>query len=429
MSPTESPKSEDDVAHGSSTQLLRTPVTPKDTGSPATSFGGSIPLPKEEAKRPGESSPSSGGASPLSTTFPMMSEKEFLSRLGNVNLSATKFHYNAEPVKEPIRVLVTAATSELSYLMLIPIARGDVFGLDQPIFLHIYDEGENISDLQGIAMELEDCSFSLLKQVLPTSEDEVAFLNIDVAFLNDGAPTDGDKNLYEQCVQTYVGHGKAFENYAKKTVKVVVSGHPIQTNTFICTKYAKSIPSENFTGLARLNQNRAVTLLSQKLGVIPNKIINMTVWGYKGMNLFPDYSRSVVVKRARRYRITDLVSREYLEEGLHEDVRIRDQLVEKLTKHPGWLSRAKAACDQMRDWWIGLPPGHYVSMAVLSDGTYGVATDVIFTYPVFIDAKRTWKVVRGLTIGEKLRHCIADSSKLLERERDEAVEFCTDLAL
>lgn len=236
MSPTESPKSEDDVAHGSSTQLLRTPVTPKDTGSPATSFGGSIPLPKEEAKRPGESSPSSGGASPLSTTFPMMSEKEFLSRLGNVNLSATKFHYNAEPVKEPIRVLVTAATSELSYLMLIPIARGDVFGLDQPIFLHIYDEGENISDLQGIAMELEDCSFSLLKQVLPTSEDEVAFLNIDVAFLNDGAPTDGDKNLYEQCVQTYVGHGKAFENYAKKTVKVVVSGHPIQTNTFICTK-------------------------------------------------------------------------------------------------------------------------------------------------------------------------------------------------
>lgn len=155
----------------------------------------------------------------------------------------------------------------------------------------------------------------------------------------------------------------------------------------------------------------------------------MTVWGYKGMNLFPDYSRSVVVKRARRYRITDLVSREYLEEGLHEDVRIRDQLVEKLTKHPGWLSRAKAACDQMRDWWIGLPPGHYVSMAVLSDGTYGVATDVIFTYPVFIDAKRTWKVVRGLTIGEKLRHCIADSSKLLERERDEAVEFCTDLAL
>ncbi|CAN7982484.1 unnamed protein product [Ixodes hexagonus] len=170
-------------------------------------------------------------------------------------------------------------------------------------------------------------------------------------------------------------------------------------------------------------------MLSQKLGVIPNKIVNMIVWGHKGATLFPDYSRSVVVKKARRYRISDLISKEYLDGGLAEDVRLRDSLVQKLTKQPGLMSRAKAACDQMRDWWIGLPPGQFVSMAVVSDGVYGVATDIVFTYPVFIDNKQTWKIVQGLNIGDNLRACLNESSKELERERDEAVEICNDLGL
>ncbi|KAH9368323.1 hypothetical protein HPB48_004515 [Haemaphysalis longicornis] len=331
--------------------------------------------------------------------------------------------------KEPIRVLVTAVTTELSYLMLVPLVRGDVFGLDQPIVLHLYDESENISDMHGIAMEMEDCSFGLLKQVVYTGEDEVAFLNVDVAFLNDSLPVDGGRAEFVKCVRTYVGHGKALSAHAKKTVKVIVSGYPIETNTYLCNRYAKSIPHENFTGLARLNHNRAVTLLSQKLGVIPNKIINMIVWGRGGDMLYPDYSRCVVTKKARRYNITDQVPNEYLEQGLPEDVRIREQLVQKLTRHPGLLSRAKAACDQMRDWWIGLAPGTFVTMTVQSDGLYGVAPDVFFSYPVFIDNERTWKVVQGITVDERLRKCIADSSKEIERERDEAMEICTELGL
>ncbi|CAN8013345.1 unnamed protein product [Ixodes persulcatus] len=170
-------------------------------------------------------------------------------------------------------------------------------------------------------------------------------------------------------------------------------------------------------------------MLSQKLGVIPNKIINMIVWGNKGTTLYPDYSRSVVVKKARRYRISDLISKDYLDEGLPEDVRVRESLLQKLTKQPSLMSRAKAACDQMRDWWIGLPPGQFVSMSVFSDGIYGVATDIVFTYPVFIDNKQTWRIVQGLTIGDNLRACLDQSSRELERERDQAVEICTELGL
>ncbi|XP_072144389.1 malate dehydrogenase, cytoplasmic-like isoform X3 [Dermacentor andersoni] len=368
----------------------------------------------------------SGHSTPMSKTFPAMSEQEFLSRVGSHIVVRQQ-----EPVvpKDPIRVLVTAVTTELSYRMLIPMVRGDVFGGDQPIVLHLYDESENISDLHGIAMEIEDCSFALLKQVVFTGEDEVAFLNVDVAFLNDSVPVDGDRALFEKCVQTYAGHGKALSAHAKKTVKVIIAGHPIHTNTYVCTRYAKNIPYENFTGLARLNHNRAVTLLSQRLGVIPNKIVNMIVWGHRGDMLLPDYSRSVVIKKAKRYKISDLVSRDYLDEGLPEDVKIREDLVQKLTKHPGILSRAKAACDQMRDWWIGLPAGQFVTMAVLSDGLYGVPPDLVFSYPVFIDNSRSWKVVQGISVNENLRNCITESAKDLERERDEAMEICTELAL
>ncbi|XP_037279843.2 malate dehydrogenase, cytoplasmic [Rhipicephalus microplus] len=380
--------------------------------------------PKAPPPQTAKATRSSGLSSPMSKTFPAMSEQEFLSRVGSGVM------VRQEPAfKEPIRVLVTAVTTELAYRMLIPLARGDVFGVDQPIVLHLYDESENISDMEGIAMEMEDCSFELLKQIVFTGEDEVAFLNVDVAFLNDSVPVDGDRALFEKCVQTYAGHGKALSAHAKKTVKVIITGHPINTNTYVCIRYAKSIPYENFTGLSRLNHNRAVTLLSQRLGVIPNKIVNMIVWGHRGDMLLPDYSRSVVIKKAKRYKISDLVSRDYLDEGLPEDVKIRDDLVQKLTKHPGILSRAKAACDQMRDWWIGLPAGQFVTMSVLSDGVYGVPPDLVFSYPVFIDNARSWKVVQGITVDEKLRHCITESAKDLERERDEAMEVCTELAL
>ncbi|XP_037572509.2 malate dehydrogenase, cytoplasmic [Dermacentor silvarum] len=393
----------------------------KEPAAPTAKFEDEVQRPLKQVEKQ-----LSGHSTPMSKTFPAMSEQEFLSRVGSHVVVRQQ-----EPVvpKDPIRVLVTAVTTELSYRMLIPMVRGDVFGGDQPIVLHLYDESENISDLHGIAMEIEDCSFALLKQVVFTGEDEVAFLNVDVAFLNDSVPVDGDRALFEKCVQTYAGHGKALSAHAKKTVKVIISGHPIHTNTYVCTRYAKNIPYENFTGLARLNHNRAVTLLSQRLGVIPNKIVNMIVWGHRGDMLLPDYSRSVVIKKAKRYKISDLVSRDYLDEGLPEDVKIREELVQKLTKHPGILSRAKAACDQMRDWWIGLPAGQFVTMAVLSDGLYGVPPDLVFSYPVFIDTSRSWKVVQGIALNENLRNCITESAKDLERERDEAMEICTELAL
>lgn len=430
--PNESVGSEEEDMRGSvSSHMLKTPQSPRSPQTPQT--------PDYQRPSPGTRSPATqklemeekeqeatppGWTSPVSQTFPSMSEREFLSRLG---VRAPKPH---EPftLKDPIRVLVTAATTETSYLMLVPLARGDVFGLNQPIFLHLYDQSENITELQGVGMEIEDCSFPLLKQVVTTSEDEVAFLDIDVAFLNDSAHVE-ERSAFVKCVETYVGHGRAIASHAKKTVKVVVSGTPGETNTFICARNAQGIPSENFSALARLNHNRAVTLLSQALGVVPNKIVNMIVWGHKGPTLYPDYSKTVVIKKTRRYRITDLVSHDYLQSGLPRDVQMREELVEKLTKHQAVLSRVKAACDQMRDWWIGLPAGQYVSMGVMSDGAYGVATDIVFSYPVTIDNNKRWRIVQGLPIDEHVRECISDASKELEHERDEAMETCDELGL
>ncbi|KAH7951354.1 hypothetical protein HPB52_008211 [Rhipicephalus sanguineus] len=278
-----------------------------------------------------------------------------------------------DALKEPIRVLVTAGDDELAYRMLIPLVRGGRVRRGPAMVLHL------------------SCS---------PEEDEVAFLNVDFAFLNDSCPLMGIGPVREG-VQTYAGHGKALSAHAKKTVKVIITGHPDQHNT----------------------------TSASETGRHPNKIVNMIVWGHRGDMLLPDYRRSVVIKKAKRYKISDLVSHDYLDEGLPEDVKIRDDLVQKLTKHPGILSRAKAACDQMRDWWIGLPAGQFVTMSVLSDGVYGVPPDLVFSYPVFIDNARSWKVVQGIALDEKLRHCISESAKDLERERDEAMEICTELAL
>ncbi|XP_064470555.1 uncharacterized protein LOC135385273 [Ornithodoros turicata] len=363
-------------------------------------------------------------ASPISRTYPAMSEREFINRIGEKTPRPTE----GLVMKDPIRVLVTAASTELSYLMLAPIARGDVFGLDQPLFLHLYDQSENTTELQGVAMEIEDCSFPLLKQVIATGEDEVAFLDIDVAFLNDTAQVD-DRVAFVRCVETYAGHGRSLAAYARKNVKILISGAPAETNAFIALRYAKGISYENFSALARLNYNRAVTLVSQALGVIPNKIVNMIVWGHKRQMLLADYSKSVVMKKSRKYRVSDLVSQEYLQFGLGRDLQTREEVIERLTKRPGMISRVKAACDQMRDWWIGLPIGQYVSMGVLSDGVYGAATHVMFSYPVTIDNRKNWKIVQNLAIDDHIRDCISDASKDLERERDEALEICDELGI
>lgn len=327
-------------------------------------------------------------------------------------------------MSEPIRVVVTGAAGQIAYSLLYMIARGEVFGKDQPLILHLLDIPPMVGVLEGVVMELADCALPLLRQVVPTTDPEVGFKDVSAAFLVGAMPRKEGmerKDLLSANVKIFKVQGQALDKFAKKDVKVLVVGNPANTNAFVCANYAPSIPRQNFSAMTRLDQNRATSQIAAKVGVPVANVSNIIIWGNHSSTQYPDASQGTVVVNGVAKPVPDAVNdNAFLQGAFVETVQKRGAAVIAARKMSSAMSAAKSACDHMHDWWNGTAPGKFVSMGVFSDGSYNTPKDVVFSFPVEIQNKQ-WKIVQGLKISDFARAKLDATAKELSEEKAEAL--------
>ncbi|KAL1006116.1 hypothetical protein UPYG_G00068050 [Umbra pygmaea] len=292
---------------------------------------------------------------------------------------------------EPIRVLVTGAAGQIAYSLLYSIAKGDVFGKDQPIILVLLDIPPMLPVLDGVVMELQDCALPLLREVIPTDKVEVGFKDLDAAIL---------------------------------TVKVLVVGNPANTNCLIASKSAPSIPKENFSCLTRLDHNRARSQVAMRCEVPADAVKNVIIWGNHSSTQYPDVHHAVVKLSSNEVPAFDAVNDDsWLKGDFISTVQLRGAAVIKARKLSSAMSAAKAICDHMRDWWFGTLDGEFMSMGVYAGGnSYGIPEDLIYSFPVHIKNK-TWTIHGGLPINDFSRAKMDATAAELVEERDTALSF------
>nr|AAY63987.1 cytosolic malate dehydrogenase [Lysiphlebus testaceipes] len=322
-------------------------------------------------------------------------------------------------MSEPINVVVTGAAGQIAYSLLYQLASGSVFGQNQPINLRLLDLPFAMEPLQGVVMELEDLALPILREVIPTSDPEIAFKDASAAFLVGAMPRKEGmerKDLLSANVKIFKVQGEALDKFARKDVKVLVVGNPANTNALICSHYAPSIPKENFTAMTRLDQNRAQAVLASRLGVQVDKVKNVIIWGNHSSTQYPDASHAIVNDQSVPIAVNDDA---WLNGVFVETIQKRGAAVIAARKNSSAMSAANAAADHMRDWFNGTKPGQFISMGVVSDGSYGIPKDIVFSFPVTIKDK-TYTIVQGLEINDFAKTKLAITVKELEDERTEA---------
>lgn len=322
--------------------------------------------------------------------------------------------------KAPLRVVVTGAAGQIGYSLLYQIASGYVFGMDQPLILHLLDITPMMGVLGGVVMEIQDCAMPLVRDVVATDDPNVGFKDIDAAFLVGAMPRKEGmerKDLLAANVKIFKVQGQALDQFAKKTVKVLVVGNPANTNALICSFYAPSIPKENFSAMTRLDQNRAAGQLALKLGQPISAIKKVTIWGNHSSTQFPDAAQATVNGKPLE------VDQDWLNNEFVPTVQKRGAAVIAARKLSSAMSAAKAASDHMKSWFSSTPADNWVSMGVFSDGSYGTPEGVMFSFPVEIkDGK--WSIVQGLAMSDFAKEKLALTGKELCEERDEAMAVC-----
>uniref|UniRef100_A0A3B4YFN3 Malate dehydrogenase, cytoplasmic n=1 Tax=Seriola lalandi dorsalis TaxID=1841481 RepID=A0A3B4YFN3_SERLL len=323
---------------------------------------------------------------------------------------------------EPIRVLVTGAAGQIAYSLLYSIAKGDVFGKDQPIILVLLDIPPMLPVLDGVVMELQDCALPLLREVIPTDKVEVGFKDLDAAILVGSMPRKEGmerKDLLKANVAIFKTQGAALDKYAKKTVKVK---EPAEKR--------KKQPREAFTAQTFLtfNDSAAVSVphpqVAMRCGVSSDKVKNVIIWGNHSSTQYPDVHHAKVNVHGSETAAYDAVKDEaWLRGDFISTVQLRGAAVIKARKLSSAMSAAKAICDHMRDIWFGTKEGEFISMGVYAGGnSYGIPEDLIYSFPVQIKNK-TWKVFDGLPINDFSRAKMDATAAELVEERDTAMDF------
>jgi len=329
---------------------------------------------------------------------------------------------------DPVRVLVTGAAGQIAYSLLCKIANGEVFGANQPVILHMLDIPVAETALNGVVLELEDCAFPLLAGTVATCDLKEAFTDIDVALLVGAMPRREGmerKDLLAANAKIFKAQGAALDQYAKKSVKVLVVGNPANTNALIAATCAPSIPKANFTALTRLDHNRAQAQLAQKLTAklvsapIPaQQIKNVTIWGNHSSTQYPDASNCTYNGAS----VSDQLQNEaWLHNEFITTVQKRGAAIIQARKLSSAMSAAKAICDHVRDWWCGTSDDSWVSMGVWSNGnTYGIPEGIIYSFPCHC-ANGSWKIHEDLKIDETFsRNKMELTAKELVSERQDA---------
>jgi len=334
--------------------------------------------------------------------------------------------------RNPIRVLVTGAAGQIGYSVVLEIANGSVFGLDQPIDLVLLDIPPMAAILEGVAMELMDCALPTLHRVIPLTNEEESFKDIDAAFLIGSMPRKEGmerKDLLAANVKIFKSQGQSLAKHAKKSVKVLVVGNPANTNAVICAKYAApTISPRQITAMTRLDHNRSLAQIAARCDVGIDRVKNVIIWGNHSATQFPDVRHAVVLKQGAEKWIdayTAVNDESWLQGEFVSTIQKRGAEIIKRRKLSSAMSAAKAACDHMRNWFFGTRDGEWVSMAVASDGSYGIPEGYVYSFPVRVDpTSKDWSIVQGLQIDDWSRQKMMTTLKELEEEKGEALAAC-----
>jgi len=331
---------------------------------------------------------------------------------------------------EPIKVVVTGAAGQIAYSLLFSVAKGDVFGKDQPLELYLLDIAPMMEVLNGVVMELMDCAIPLVKNCVATADPMVAFKDIDAAFMVGAMPRREGmerKDLLKANVKIFKAQGEAMDKLAKKTVKVLVVGNPANTNACILSKYAPSIPKENFSCMTRLDQNRAQAQIAAKIGIANDSVKNVIIWGNHSSTQYPDVGHASAEVQGKFVSVQEAVQDDaYLKNEFIKTVQQRGAAVIKARKLSSAMSAAKAACDHMHDWFAGTKGDDWVSMGVISEADiYGIKAGLMYSFPVRIQ-NRKWTIVPGLPIDDFSREKMDLTAAELTEELQAALAECED---
>jgi malate dehydrogenase len=319
----------------------------------------------------------------------------------------------------PVRVAVTGAAGQIGYSLLFRIASGDMLGKDQPVILQMLEIPDEKAQkaLKGVMMELDDCAFPLLQGMVAASDPMVAFKDVDVALLVGARPRGPGmerKDLLEANGKIFAPQGQALDKVAKRDVRVLVVGNPANTNCLIAMKNAKSLNPAQFTAMMRLDHNRAVSQVSQKLTKPVSQIRKMAVWGNHSATQYPDLFHAEAEGKKVWPMINDQA---WLEQTFIPTVQKRGAAIIEARGLSSAASAASAAIDHIRDWVKGSRDGDWVSMGIPSDGSYGIPEGVIYGFPVTCQGGR-YQIVKGLDISDFARKRMDATLKELHEERD-----------
>ena len=313
----------------------------------------------------------------------------------------------------PVRITVTGAAGQISYSLLFRIAAGEMLGPNQPVILQMLEITPALDALKGVAMELEDCAFPLLASMICTDDAEQAFKDADYALLVGARPRGPGmerKDLLEANAAIFSAQGKAINDYASEHIKVLVVGNPANTNALITQRNAPNINPRQFTAMTRLDHNRAMSQIANKTESSINDISNMTIWGNHSATQYPDlYHARVAGKSA-----IDMVDQEWFENDFIPTVQQRGAAIIAARGASSAASAANAAIAHMRTWARGSAENDWISMGVISNGSYGIADGLIYSFPCTCK-NGDWAIVEGLDINDFSRaKMIATEKELLE---------------
>jgi len=318
-------------------------------------------------------------------------------------------------MKTPVRVAVSGAAGQIAYSLIFRIAHGDMLGPDQPVILQLLEIPPAMDALNGVVMELNDCAFPLVADIITSDDPNVAFKDIDYGFLVGARPRGPGMeraDLLEANAKIFSVQGKALNDHASKDVKILVVGNPANTNALITLKNAPDLNPKNITAMMRLDHNRSLSQIAEKTGSHSTKIEKMVVWGNHSATQYPDISYATVDGGAVKAKVDN----DWYVDTFIPTVQQRGAAIIKARGASSAASAASAAVDHMRDWAKG-SSGSWVSMGIYSAGNpYGIDQDIMYSFPI-TTANGEWTIVEGLEISDFSREMMAKTEDELVSER------------
>jgi malate dehydrogenase len=319
-------------------------------------------------------------------------------------------------MKPAVNVTITGAAGHIGYALVFRIASGAMFGQEQPVILRLLEIPQSMSALSGVRMELEDCAFPLLHDIVTTDDARIGFRGTDYAVLVGAKPRGKGmerKDLITENAKIFANQGRAINDHASGAVRVLVVGNPANTNALIAAANAPDLDRSQFTAMTRLDHNRALGQLANKTNTRVADISRMTVWGNHSLTQYPHIDNCLVHGKP----VYELVSRDWAIDHFIPRIQRRGAEIIDARGLSSAASAADAVVDHVHDWALGTPEGDWVSMSVHSDGSYGIEEGIIFSYPVTCKAGQ-YEIVQGLDLDEFSQSRLKATEKELRDERE-----------